>query len=569
MTATTALIRKAKRRIRLNRMVRWGARGLIVGIVLGVIAVLVERIVGLQWPILTAPATACAGLAIGLFVAIVRPTPTLDAAVRIDRALHLGDQIGSAVALNDADAAQWQDEAGSALVRKQADHIASRLDLRSALPVELTGDWGLALVLAIMLGGIVMWMPRRGGDEIALTPAEQAAQQVEINEEREALAATIDDALDPLEDLLDEETSPEVRDQLETLDRLAEQLNQPVEAMDADLDRVREDVATRLDEVAEDLRDDADRELAAVDDVTRQFAGMPERDVPMSAEDFEDALRRGEFGRAAEAFDALRQQQDELTDEEREQLADHLRDRADDVESQQDFAELEQRERRRALEQTLRDEGIDDELARSLIDDTTMTDDDVRQRLRESGLDDRTVDDLARDIDESRRQDDADARSQERLDDLRDALDDAADTFDEPSSTDPNAQGEQQQQPSNDPNAQDEQQQQPSTDPNAQGEQQQQPSNDPNAQGEQQQRPSTDPDAQGEQQQPSTDPNAQGEQQQQPSTDPDAQGEQQQQPSNDPNAQGEQQQQPSNDPDAQGEQQQQPSTDPNAQGEQQ
>src|SRR5438477_10126526 len=78
----------------------------------------------------------------------------------------------------------------------------------------------------------------------------------------------------------------------------------------------------------------------------------------MSAEEFQQALQRGDFGAAAKELQDLLDHPDQLSPQEKQAAADHLRDtasRLENAESKNDPGIAEQKEQ---IEQALRDQGL-------------------------------------------------------------------------------------------------------------------------------------------------------------------------------------------------------------------
>jgi len=433
MTTTRELIRRASRRMLADRMLRLGGRGLAIGATLAVAAVIAQRLLGVTAPWWASLIIVAVAGGLGLLIAILRSPTRLDAAIALDRALHLKDRIGSAVAMDDSHDARLHDDAWAELVRRHADTLAGRVDVRNALPVRITGDWGLVVVLAAALGAIILWMPIRTPSIDRTPTADVTAVNVVDDDERDTLAATIQDVKTPLDELAADEPDEDVREAMDSLDRLADQLAAP--SNDA-APISRDDVAAQLDEVASTIERDAQRELDAVDKVAETFEGLATNEAPMTTREFADALSRGEFGRAADELDALLRQGRTLSDAERRAAAEHLRTLNAQAEQRAFDDEQRAAAQRESLENTLRREDIDPETARDLLDDESLSPAERRRRLREQGLDELAADDLARDIESWQRDKAARDRAAERLDGVRDALDDAADELD-PSSPDP------------------------------------------------------------------------------------------------------------------------------------
>src|SRR5204862_5579994 len=102
---------------------------------------------------------------------------------------------------------------------------------------------------------------------------------------------------------LDEQT----RRDLAALDKIAEQLGGKAQTPD-DVSKARDETAARMNELADRLAEQSQRDLAAGDELARKFSGMDSTGAPkppMSAEEFQEALKRGDFGAAGEELQKL------------------------------------------------------------------------------------------------------------------------------------------------------------------------------------------------------------------------------------------------------------------------
>jgi len=260
------------------------------------------------------------------------------------------------------------------LVRADADRVAAGLRAGDVVRVRLAPPLGAAaiVVLATLAAN---WLPVRTiaapePDEIvALTDAARrdAAEAI-----RAALEATSpddlgeagDDAFAPPDD-----GSPEAM-----LEALAEQLGGDRGTDGRDPDGIRAETATGLSDAARALERQARRDEAAIDALTERFAGVPEPrsdgPLPASLPEAVDAMRRGDWTRAAEALDELERWSRSATPEERARAAEALEEVAGAIEDAAASGSPAGDEARRSM---LRDElierGLDPALAGELLAD--------------------------------------------------------------------------------------------------------------------------------------------------------------------------------------------------------
>lgn len=549
MNSFEQMMSRARRRELIHRGLRLSGWGLAGGVALGLVLVLVDRLTAATAPVFLYPLLASLGAMAGLIVAMLSLPPRLSTAVTLDRMLRLKDRIGSVESLDDAA------QAGSAardpefmeLLRSDAQRLAQRIDIRAATPIHFTGIWGVAILQVVALLLILQFMPEVEWARPGPSRVHAARQTEQAQAQAREIALAIEQSVARLPD--DPALDERAREELAALERLAEQLARR-EATPDDVNRARDESAARLNDLADRLAEQARRDLAASEDLARRFSGLDAADrpePPMSAAEFDEALRRGDFGAAARELQELLRDADNLPPAERKAAADHLRDLAQQIQPADEHPEDAEHPDDHLVD-ALREMGMNEEAIERLMREPPSPQE-IEQALRDMGLDEDTAqqvaDDFREQAQEQQQREQVDRDAQEVAETLKDAADKVETPPPPPATTSPAA--TQPQPPQTQPGAQARDQQADPTD------QQQQPLNDqPQAQEQSQDQSGREPTSQPRQQ-----PSSQSDQQDQAGGEPQASEQPGAQPQQQPGGESQQPQ-----PGAQPESQQQPGTQP-------
>jgi hypothetical protein len=416
MAAVERVIRRARRRVTADKTLHGAGRGLVIGAAaaLGVLAV--DRGAGLPVPTAAYPLLAGAGLVAALALCLGKRPGGLATAVRLDRALGLKDRLGTAEAIRQGRARG--ELAG--LARLQAERLAPSIDIRRATPIRVGRVWAIAVLLSAALGAGVAFLPAFGPRSGAAT----TTTSPQLAERRTEIVETINDAVADL----DQETLDQAsREDLQTLEALARQLTgEP--ATETELAEARDQSAAQLEQVADRLAEQAQRNLDAVDEVTRRFSGIDTpQEAPEPVEALAEALREGELEEAADRFDQLMDQRESMTRQSWERVAENLRQLGDQLEAPPDDREL--AERADEIREALEDLGIDEQAARELLEPQDPRE--LEEALREQELDQEAMQQLAEDLERLHEQQQVREQADEHQRRLSDALQDAAEQLEQ------------------------------------------------------------------------------------------------------------------------------------------
>lgn len=350
-----------------NQALERGAFGLLVGGIIAIIAVVVDR--GIEEVALPAAVHAgiCgAGALAGGLLGVARTPRPVDIAATLDRRLSLKDRLGTAAAIENGAVPPSE---FAPLVEQDAARVAQRIDPRSAAPLQLSGTWVAAAVLVAALVAAVLYLPdfaRASTGGAPLTSEEVAALQ----SSREGAASALEQAVDQLRQA---PTKPASEDDLAALDELAAQLGRD-DVSPEEFAAARDAAAERLDDVAARSAAQAERERQVLEELDRRFEGLGHRDAasePNAAAELSKALADGDYQEAVEKVDELAQALDGLTPEQRTAAAEELRRLREQIGRSSEESSRDAAAREASLRETLREQGLDEEAIDRVMSDAS------------------------------------------------------------------------------------------------------------------------------------------------------------------------------------------------------
>ena len=452
MSPLQHILRRAQRRALTNHALYRIGVGVAAGLSAAIVLLLFDRLTSVAVPFFGLWLLPATGAFAGFVHALFSMPDRMDLAVQLDRSLRLHDRIGTAATLAQQQNSQFIDPEFAALVERHAQRLAESVDVRSATPIYASGVWLVLAPLAAALSAAYLWMPRVNLFEGAGSTQAARQQQQFVSTEAQHVASTINDTVADLP--RDQSLDQSSRTELESLDRLAQQLEQasiPPEELPA----ARDDTAARLNELADRLAQQSERELAAAQEIAQRFQGMDKAGAPqppMSAKEFTDALTRGDFGEAAKQLDEMINDES-LAETERTRTADHLRDLASHLEKELGHKSPDELQTlREQLQQALHEQGVDDQTIDQLMNDPPPSNE-TEEKLKQHNVDEDVARELAENIKEHQQQREVEEQTQRDAQQVNEALRKAADELDQ-NRNKPQLQEQQQERPSNDsPNA--------------------------------------------------------------------------------------------------------------------
>ena len=371
-------IHRASRRARRRRLLadsidRLGL-ALSVAVAIGLLAVVVSRLIGepLAWWWAAGPPVAV-GVIMSLAIAWRRRLTDLQAATDVDTALNLRDRLGSAIELESLD----RDDPFVQLLERDADEAAGKVNIADATPIRFGNSWLTWPALAGLLVLAVMFMPTYdllGRQKAAQKQAQQEAQVEEA-------ANTIDDLIEETKQALAEidptlEESEELEDILEDIKSQLEQGELTPEEAEALADAA-------MDEKAKQLEEEAAQAETANDLLDEMLAETIDPDNPDTS-DFEKALNSGDFESAAEALSELQKKLSEMSEQERQALAESMSQMADRL-NQAAKNRQAQKDAMRRMAQELQAMGLSKEMAEQLANSGDAQQ--IAEQLQAQGID--------------------------------------------------------------------------------------------------------------------------------------------------------------------------------------
>ncbi len=427
MTNVQQVIKRARRRLTAAAAIRRSGTAIAISAGAGLVLLAVDRLADLNIALPIYLVVVGLGLATGIGHALITRPERLAVAVRLDRRLGLRDRLGSAEAIRTG---QVQDEGFAGLVELDAQRTSQGLDIKRATPIHLTLNWFVAGGLVGILGLGFAFVPSltkqtNAGGQTAEAQHEAQLQSQEISQTIQEAVAQIDD----------EELDEQTRQELASLERLAQQLGNEGTSSD-EVAEARDRSAGQLAELADRIAEESQRNLRAADAVAERFTGMEPVDAPMSAEEFAEALRNGEFGEAADLLDELMADEQGLSDEQRGEVADHLREVSEQLTEPSGDSTDEQLEN---VREALGDLGMEEQDVDDLLNDE-MSEDELQRVLEDRQIDQDVAQELAEDIERVKEQQRVDEQADDEAKAMSEAMEDAADKLE---GRDPQSQADQ------------------------------------------------------------------------------------------------------------------------------
>ena len=385
MTRVEQVVRAAQRRRLARRIISLLGPALAIGAGAALLGALVDRLIGpgLDWWLWLAGPIGLAAL-VALGWATLTRGGAIDAAVELDTALRLRDRLGSALVLRAAAA----DDAFAKMAIDDAEEAARGVRVERAIPLRWGNSWAAWPALALAAWAVGFFLPAfdlLGARRAEGSPAQDAARMALAEQLREI----VEEVQPPSPDAPQTQRAEDLaRGEDDILNDLAEQLL----AGAKDSDEVRAEAVDRLNESAEELarraeqqalREQAARELFNA--LNNEKGGENGDGAPGAGDALRDRLGQGDLAGAAEAARELEAQLDEMTEEERRAVAEHLEQTAEALDRAASQAERQADAQTEADRQPLEQQGLSREAAEALQSETDPRA--LQQALENAGMD--------------------------------------------------------------------------------------------------------------------------------------------------------------------------------------
>lgn len=345
--------RQARRRRLLADSVNRLGVALCVALGIGLLAVLISRLIGepIDWRWAALP-PVIVGIAFALLDAWRRRLTELEAATDVDTTLSLRDRLGSSIELESLN----RDDPFVQLLERDAEEAAGKVNIAAATPIRFGNSWLAWPTLAGLLVVAVLFMPT-----LDLLGRQQAAQQKAQEESRvEEASNTIEELIQETEDNL-ARLDPESEDELPGLmDEIQKQLEQG----DLTPEEAEAQIAAALEEKSQELQQQAEQAQQMNEMLQEMLAESADPDN-MDASELEQALEAGDFDAAAEALEKLKQELGDMTEEQRQAMAESMQQMAERL-SQAADNKMAQNNAQQQIAQQLQQMGMSKEMAEQL-----------------------------------------------------------------------------------------------------------------------------------------------------------------------------------------------------------
>ena len=365
--AFTTILRGVRLRFGLNLLMTQAAVVLAAAGAAAAAAVLVQRVLGIPiirpWTIVS-----LAGLSTAAVVALTLlrlPSP-MRVAVLIDRRLALRERFSTALAF-----ASSEDPFARAAVH-EAHQAAEGLDVPRRFPVRPSRHWAVTAAAWLVAAGLAAFLPEL--DVLGYLAGQRQQDQRAARDAKDR--QNVEQAVSKVKAVSKNIRSDELDRNVSDLEKL---IQRPVKG------KLRHEAIRKLSQIQDKVRQMQSRQARTADELSRMLKSLRDSPVALSNE-LNRALARGDFAAASKAIQEAVRKLDEggMTQQDRKALADQLKDVSRQL--------AEQRDRERQLcENALRQEGVGGESAKQLAG---LSEDDLREQLKQRGLTDEQIDRL-------------------------------------------------------------------------------------------------------------------------------------------------------------------------------
>jgi len=352
MTEIQTLIRSATRRLTVARFLETLAGGAVLGLAALMVWALATKAVpalGTPWWI---PASVAAGVV--LVIAVARALgpgrDQVSVAVAIDQRLGLDDRLSTAVQIADRDDPFAVAAIADAAAAARRPDVPGRV-AEAFRPAPPRGWWVSPMLLLFVVG---VWTIVPQGDLFGSVPSENDAVLAETNQQ-------VDSEVEELIAIIDENEmlAAEMEGTLDELMGGLENGEEPEEPQTPE--EVKREAIRQVTALQDRLQEILDGEDARMDATLRESLADLKNDGSgdADADELAEALAKGDFKQAKEAFDRLaeRMESGDMSAEEAEALKAALEDLAKQLQEAAD--------KKKDLEDALKNAGLDPDLAKN------------------------------------------------------------------------------------------------------------------------------------------------------------------------------------------------------------
>ena len=306
-------VRRASRRLLLNRLVDALTWSLFAALLVALVAIAIPKIWPVSidsrtWAILWIVGALVAGLVAGVAWAIVGQRGELDAAIEIDLRYGLKERVSSALALSPE---QWDTQAGKALL-EDAQRRVSRIDVRDRFRPQWSWHPLLPMVTAAIVFLVVVLVKDASRDTVAASSTQKAEVKKQVRK-----------SVEELKKRLAERKKEAEAAGLQEADQLIAKFEKAIDELSKnDVDRKK--ALVKLNNLSKELSDQR-KDVAASERTRDQLKQL--KDIQQGPADrIANAMKNGDMKQALDELQKLsdKLRSDDLSDKEKEQLAKQL-----------------------------------------------------------------------------------------------------------------------------------------------------------------------------------------------------------------------------------------------------
>ncbi len=406
MTNVQRSIAQARLRIFLQSwltMLGWLSLG---GLLLGGLLMLAARLVGVPVPGASYLVTVGFVLVVAPLVAWGRRPGADVTATVIDHRLNLKDRLGTALY-----AEAIRDNEFAAQVVEDAEDTASKLHLRDGFPIQLRKVWHYVPLVAALVAMLAAFVPQMDLLGWRSARAQRLAQQTQARTARDEVVRVIEafQKLPP--------TDPELVDQdlFDAMKTLAELTRQ-----DLSNPKMRQEAAAKLSAVQDKLAKQIEQTEQEFRSVKNTMSRLDAKQ-PGPADEFADALRRGDFEAAQAALEQLAQSLDGMTPQQKQALQQQLQNMSQQLQQMAQQQAQQAAQARQQMQQQLQNTGLSQQQMQQLMQQG-MNQQAVQQALQQQGMSQQQAQQLAQQMQQQYQQMQRSGQSQSQYQGLGNSL---------------------------------------------------------------------------------------------------------------------------------------------------
>ncbi len=313
MNKLLAQVRRAHRRLLIERFLRYLVWCLFAGLVLAAIAIAVPQVVAIEslpanWTQLWLLVAGVGGVLAAAVATWVTRQSTLDAAMEIDRRFALRERVASSLALAPGD---LESQAGQALLNDAARRV-DRIDIAEKFRPQVDRRAWLPLVPAVLVFGLVMFGENREA-ESSVEPSATAAAKAQVKTANQELQKKLVEMQKKAE-----------KKELKGAEEVFKQLEKQTDNLNKDELADRKKATVKLNNLAKQL-EERRAKLGSSEELQKQMDKMKELSQG-PADKIAKAMKEGDWKKALDELKELQDKMasDDLSEADKQKLAKQL-----------------------------------------------------------------------------------------------------------------------------------------------------------------------------------------------------------------------------------------------------